>query len=74
MFKIWGRKDGSNVIKVTWCLGEIGVGFHLASVKGPVMDRLRKTHLPEELNGRVFLSQYEAFRQLTGRSAPSVVA
>ena len=27
MFKIWGRKDGSNVIKVTWCLGEIGVDY-----------------------------------------------
>jgi glutathione S-transferase len=27
MFKIWGRKDGSNVIKVTWCLGEIGVNY-----------------------------------------------
>lgn len=27
MFKIWGRKEGSNVIKVTWCLGEIGVDY-----------------------------------------------
>ncbi|MEK9662682.1 MAG: glutathione S-transferase family protein [Alphaproteobacteria bacterium] len=27
MFKIWGRKDGSNVIKVLWCLGEIGVAY-----------------------------------------------
>ena len=27
MLKIWGRKDGSNVIKVTWCLGEIGVDY-----------------------------------------------
>ena len=27
MFKLWGRKDGSNVIKVTWCLGEIGVEY-----------------------------------------------
>jgi glutathione S-transferase len=27
MFKLWGRKDGSNVIKVTWCLGEIGVDY-----------------------------------------------
>ena len=27
MFKIWGRKDGSNVIKVTWCLAEIGVDY-----------------------------------------------
>ena len=27
MFKIWGRKDGSNVIKVTWCIGELGVEY-----------------------------------------------
>ena len=27
MFKLWGRKDGSNVIKVTWCLVEIGVEY-----------------------------------------------
>jgi glutathione S-transferase len=27
MMKIWGRKDGSNVIKVLWCLGEIGVKY-----------------------------------------------
>lgn len=27
MLKIWGRKDGSNVIKVTWCLGEIGIEY-----------------------------------------------
>ena len=25
--KIWGRKDGSNVIKVLWCLGELGVEY-----------------------------------------------
>jgi glutathione S-transferase len=25
--KLWGRKDGSNVIKVLWCLGEIGVEY-----------------------------------------------
>ena len=27
MLKLWGRKDGSNVIKVTWCLGEIGIDY-----------------------------------------------
>jgi len=25
--KLWGRKDGSNVIKVLWCLGEIGIEY-----------------------------------------------
>ena len=27
MLKIWGRADGSNVIKVMWCLGELGVEY-----------------------------------------------
>jgi glutathione S-transferase len=25
MFKVWGRADGSNVIKAMWCIGELGV-------------------------------------------------
>ena len=24
MLKIWGRDDGSNVVKVMWCVGELG--------------------------------------------------
>ncbi len=27
MLKIWGRRDGSNVIKALWCLGEIGIEY-----------------------------------------------
>ena len=45
-------------------LTEIGVGLHLSEVKGPVTDRLRRTHLLEHLNGRLFLSQYDAWRSL----------
>ncbi|MFT6583000.1 MAG: glutathione S-transferase, partial [Alphaproteobacteria bacterium] len=25
MFKVWGRADGSNVIKAMWCIGELSV-------------------------------------------------
>ena len=25
MIKIWGRKDGSNVVKAMWCVGELGL-------------------------------------------------
>ncbi len=45
-------------------LNDLGVKFHLSEVKGPVMDRLRRSHFLEELSGRVFLSQYEAFAAL----------
>lgn len=59
-------------------LKDLGIGFHLSEVKGPVMDRLHKTHFLDELNGRVFQSQYDAWRSLTGAPrpvpAPSTVA
>ena len=45
-------------------LKDAGVTFHLSEVKGPVMDRLKRSHFLEELTGQVFLSQYEAFRTL----------
>lgn len=27
MIKIWGRADGSNVIKAMWCIGELGIEY-----------------------------------------------
>jgi len=42
-------------------MGDAGVGLHLSEVKGPVMDRLKRSHFLEELNGEVFLSQSRAF-------------
>jgi SulP family sulfate permease len=45
-------------------LRDAGVGLHLSEVKGPVMDRLQRSHLLAELNGRVFLSQDQAFAEL----------
>ncbi len=38
-------------------------------VKGPVMDRLSRTELLETLNGRVFLSTFDAWCALHGRGA-----
>ena len=45
-------------------LKEAGVGFHLSEVKGPVMDRLKRSDFLKHLNGRVFLSQYEAMQAI----------
>lgn len=45
-------------------LKDMGVGLHLSEVKGPVMDRLQRSHFVEELNGRIYLSQYEAWSSL----------
>jgi SulP family sulfate permease len=41
-------------------LKEGGITFHLSEVKGPVMDRLKRSHFLHELTGKVHLSQYEA--------------
>lgn len=46
-------------------LKDMGVGFHLSEVKGPVMDRLKTSHLIDGLNGNVYLSQYDAAMALT---------
>ncbi len=54
-------------------LKDIGVGLHLSEVKGPVMDRLKRSHFLEALNGRVFLSQYDAWIALCG-GAPARAA
>lgn len=55
---------------------DAGIGLHLSEVKGPVMDRLKRTHFVEELNGQVFLSQNRAFRELSanGGSAAEPIA
>jgi len=46
-------------------LSEMGITFHLSEVKGPVMDRLARSHFLHELSGQVFLSQFAALKQLT---------
>ncbi|APG61550.1 sodium-independent anion transporter [Sphingorhabdus lutea] len=37
------------------------IKLHLSEVKGPVMDRLQKSHFIEQLGGNIYLSQNEAF-------------
>ncbi|WP_217358748.1 SulP family inorganic anion transporter [Thalassococcus sp. S3] len=51
-------------------LKDMGVGLHLSEVKGPVMDRLQRSHLIKDLNGSVFLSQYDAWTRLVTPPLP----
>jgi SulP family sulfate permease len=46
-------------------LKDMGIVFHLTEVKGPVMDRLKRSDFFAHLTGRVFLSQHEAIDNLT---------
>ncbi len=52
-------------------LKDFGIGLHLSEVKGPVMDRLKTSHLIHDLNGKVFLSQFDAWQELGGSAAVS---
>ncbi|HBK91769.1 MAG TPA: sodium-independent anion transporter [Parvularcula sp.] len=45
-------------------LKDRGVAFHLSEVKGPVMDKLKRTHFLEALTGAVHLSEFDAMRAL----------
>jgi SulP family sulfate permease len=53
-------------------LKDMGITLHMSEVKGPVTDRLKKSHFLDDLSGRVFLSQYDAWVALT--ATPSQTA
>ncbi|QOR38816.1 sulfate permease [Billgrantia diversa] len=49
-------------------LNDSRVMLHLAEVKGPVMDRLKRSDFLDDMTGRVFLSSYAAWRELSRSS------
>ena len=50
-----------------------GLAFHLFEVKGPVMDRLKRSHFLEELTGKVHLSHFDAVSSIKPELARSVL-
>ena len=48
-------------------LQEQGIQLHLSEVKGPVLDKLRSSHFLDQLSGKVYLSQFQAFSELSAR-------
>ena len=55
-------------------LQDAGVTLHLSEVKGPVMDRLARTSFPSDLTGNVYLTQYDAFCDLSPELARNTLA
>ncbi len=55
-------------------LSAMGVGLHMSEVKGPVMDRLERSHFLDDLTGQVFLSQYDAWTFLARSPKPDAAA
>ncbi len=47
-------------------LRDLDIAFHLSEVKGPVMDHIKDTGFLEYLTGNVYLSQYQAYMDLSG--------
>lgn len=45
-------------------LRDLDIKLHLSEVKGPVMDRLKRSHFLDDLTGEIFLSQYDAHSAL----------
>ena len=54
-------------------LQDAGVQLHLSEVKGPVMDRLRRSDFLDKLSGRVFLTHHQAISALS-QSEPDPAA
>ena len=57
-------------------LHDAGVKLHLSEVKGPVMGRLNRSDLLDDLTGKVYLSEFKAFLDLAepdGERHPSLL-
>ncbi|MDC9720095.1 MAG: sulfate permease [Gammaproteobacteria bacterium] len=46
-------------------LQDKGIKMHLSEVKGPVLDRLQRVQFSEQLSGKIYLSQHQAWQELT---------
>jgi SulP family sulfate permease len=45
-------------------LKDAGIAFHLAEIKGPIMDGLKKTQFLQDMKGRIHLTQYDAVHSI----------
>jgi SulP family sulfate permease len=46
-------------------LHDQGIKMHLSEVKGPVLDRLQRINFAGQLTGTIYLSQHQAWQELT---------
>jgi SulP family sulfate permease len=56
-------------------LKDSGIKLHFSEVKGPVMDRLNRSHLPKHLTGKIHLTHFDAVsairEEIAGKSKGS---
>ena len=51
-----------------------GITLHLSEVKGPIMDRLKRSHFLDELTGKVHMTQYDAVSSINPDLATRTLA
>lgn len=56
-----------SLLAVNQYLTKAGMVFHLSEVKGPVMDRLKRSQFIDQLSGNIYLSHHQAWSDLTGK-------
>jgi SulP family sulfate permease len=44
-------------------LNQQDIKLHMAEIKGPVMDKIKKTNFLDHLSGKIFFNQYQAFAE-----------
>jgi len=75
MFSAVNAVDASaleSLMSLNLRLQTAGIDLHLSEVKGPVMDRLERSTFLQALTGRIFLSQYDAFRTLAPKACDAL--
>src|SRR5437870_13018870 len=53
MLKVWGRKTSSNVQKVMWAIGELGLAHERVDIGGPFGGNKEPAYLAMNPNGLV---------------------
>ncbi|MEQ9122907.1 MAG: glutathione S-transferase family protein, partial [Alphaproteobacteria bacterium] len=53
MIKVWGRADGSNVIKTMWCIGELGIAYERIDWGGKYGGNDDSAYRAKNPNGRL---------------------
>jgi len=61
-----------SLLEFNYRLQDKGIKMHLSEVKGPVLDRLKRVNFSEQLTGTVYLSQHQAWQDLTNLSNSGV--
>lgn len=61
MLRIWGRKDSSNVQKVLWCCGELGIAYERVDIGGRFGGNRERPYLDLNPNGLVPTLEDEGF-------------